>query len=46
MPAAFHKLTGMSITALTPKIPKGLELIGIRRQGTNLLPRPEYVCAE
>ena len=46
IPAAFHKLTGMSIAAVTPKIPQGVELIAIRRQGTNLLPRPEFVFAE
>jgi hypothetical protein len=36
----------MSIVAITPKKPEGVELIGLRRQGTNLLPRPEYACAE
>ena len=46
IPAASHKLTGMSVAALTPKIPQGVELIAIRRHGTNLLPRPEYVLAE
>jgi putative transport protein len=46
IPAAFHKLAGMSIAALTPKIPKGVELIALRRQSTNLLPRPEHVFAE
>ena len=46
LPAAFHKLTGMSIAAVTPKIPQGVQLIGLRRQGTNLLPRPELVFAE
>jgi putative transport protein len=46
IPAAFHKLAGMSIAAITPKIPKGVELIALRRQGTNLLPRPELVFAE
>jgi putative transport protein len=46
IPAAFHKLAGMSVAAIMPKVPKGVELIAIRRQGTNLLPRPEYVFAE
>src|SRR5262249_33331811 len=46
MNAATHKLAGMSVAALTPKIPKGVELVAIRRQGTNLLPRPEYVFAD
>ena len=46
LPAAFHKLTGLSIAALTPKVPKGVELIAIRRQGTNLFPRPDFVFAE
>jgi putative transport protein len=46
MNAATHKLAGRSIAAITPNIPKGVELIAIRRQGTNLLPRPEYVFAE
>ena len=46
IPAAFHKLTGVSIAAVMSKIPEGVELIALRRQGTNLLPRPEYVCAE
>ena len=44
--AAYHKLSGMSIAALTPKIPKGVELIALRRHGTNLLPRPDFVLAE
>src|SRR5208283_5611666 len=46
IPAAFHKLTGTSIAALMKRIPEGVELIAVRRQGTNLLPRPEYVCAD
>jgi putative transport protein len=46
IPAAFHKLTGMSIAAVLPKIPEGVQLIALRRQGTNLLPRPEFVFAE
>ena len=46
IPAAFHKLAGVSVAAITPKIPKGVELIAVRRQGTNLLPRPELVFAE
>jgi putative transport protein len=29
-----------------PKIPHGVELIGLRRQGTNVLPQPELVFAE
>jgi len=44
--AAVYKLAGMSIAALTPKIPQGVELIGLRRQSTNLLPLPEFVLAE
>jgi putative transport protein len=43
---AFYKLAGMSIAALTAKIPKGIELIALRREGTNVLPRPEYVLGE
>src|SRR5262249_29156174 len=43
---AFYKLAGMSIAALTAKIPKGIELIGLRREGANFLPRPEYVLSE
>jgi putative transport protein len=46
IPAAAYKLAGMSIAALMPKIPEGVELVALRRQGTNLLPRPDYVCAE
>jgi putative transport protein len=46
IPAAFHKLAGMSIAAFTPRIPEGVELIAVRRDGTNLPPRPDYVCAE
>jgi putative transport protein len=46
IPAATHKLTGLSVAALMPKMPEGVELIGLRRQGTNMLPQPEYVCAE
>ena len=46
MLAATHKLAGTSIASLTPKIPQGVELVAVRRQGTNLLPRPEYVLAE
>jgi putative transport protein len=46
LPAASYKLAGMSIAELMPKVPAGLELIALRRQGTNLLPRPEYVLAE
>ncbi len=46
LPAASYKLTGMSIAEIMPKIPAGLELIALRRHGTNLLPRPEYVFAE
>jgi putative transport protein len=46
IPAAFHRLAGTSIAALTPKIPSGVELIGLRRQGTNLLPQPEHVLAD
>src|SRR5262249_3289454 len=41
-----RKLAGKSIAAITPKIPKGVELIGIRRQGTNVLPQPEHVIAD
>ena len=44
--AAFHKLTGASIAALTPKIPEGVELIALRRDGANLLPRPDEVLAD
>src|SRR5215468_4763138 len=43
---AVYKLAGMSIAALTPKIPQGVELIGLRRQSTNLLPLPEFMLAE
>jgi putative transport protein len=46
IPAAAYKLAGMSIAAIMPKIPAGVELVVLRRQGTNLLPRPEYVFAE
>jgi putative transport protein len=46
LPAAAKKLTGKSIAEITPKIAAGLELIAVRRHGTNLLPRPEYVFAE
>jgi putative transport protein len=46
LPAASYKLAGMSIAELMPKVPAGLELIALRRQGANLLPRPEYVLAE
>jgi putative transport protein len=46
MPAAVHKLAGQSIASIIPKIPDGLELIGVRRQGTNVLPRPEYTFAD
>src|SRR5256886_13510594 len=46
LPAAAYKLTGMSIAEIMPKIPAGLELVALRRHGTNLLPRPEYVFAE
>lgn len=45
IPAAAHKLTGMSVATLMAKRPEGVELIAIRRQGSNLLPRPEYVFA-
>ena len=46
IPASFHKLGGMPIAAVTPKIPQGVELIGVRRHGTNLLPRPEFEFTE
>src|SRR5262249_27630584 len=46
LPAAFHRLAGMSIASLAPKIPEGVELIGLPRQGPNLLPQPEHVLAE
>jgi putative transport protein len=46
LPAASYKLTGKSIAEIMPKIPAGLELAALRRHGTNLLPRPEYVFAE
>jgi putative transport protein len=46
MPASFHRLAGTSIAALTRKIPQGIELIGLRRHGTNVLPPPEFVFAE
>jgi putative transport protein len=46
LPAAFYKLAGMSIATLTPKIPNGVELVALRREGMNLLPRPEYVLGE
>src|SRR5262249_49488394 len=36
----------MSIASVTPKIPQGVELVALRRQGTNLLPRSELVFAE
>jgi len=46
IPAAFHNLIGMSIASVTPRIPKGVELIALRRHGSNMLPRPEHVFAE
>src|SRR5215470_2455054 len=46
LPAAFYKLAGTSIAAFAPKIPKGVELIALRREGMNLLARPEYVLGE
>jgi putative transport protein len=46
IPAVARKLAGMSVAAVMAKIPEGVELIAIRREGTNLLPRPEYVCGE
>src|SRR5262249_40986872 len=46
VPAASYKLAGTSIAALTPKIPEGVELIGLRRQGTNVLPQAEHVLAD
>jgi len=44
--AASHKLAGMSVASIAPKIPAGIELIALRRQGTNLLPQPEHVFAD
>jgi putative transport protein len=44
--AAFYKLTGISLAAVMSKIPAGVELIALRRNDTNLLPRPDYVCAD
>jgi putative transport protein len=46
IPAAFHKLAGVSVATLTPKIPKGVDLIAIRRSGTNVLPHPQFVFAD
>ncbi len=46
IPAALHKLTGTSIAALIKKLPAGVELIAVRRQGTNVLPQPDQVCAD
>jgi putative transport protein len=46
IPAAFYKLTGISLAAVMSKVPAGVELIALRRNGTNVLPRPDYVCAE
>ncbi len=46
LPAAAYNLTGMSLAAVMPKIPAGVEVVALRRQGTNLLPRPEFVFAE
>src|SRR5262245_3024379 len=46
IPAVSYKLTGMSIAELVPKIPEGVELIALRRRGTNLLPSPECVLAD
>ena len=46
IPAAVHKLAGVSVAAVTSKAPQGVELIGLRRQGTNVLPRPDLVFAE
>ena len=44
--AGCHKLAGMSIAALMQRMPEGVELIAVRRLGTNVLPEPQYVCAE
>src|SRR5262249_4017260 len=34
LPAAFHKLAGITIASLAPKLPDGASLIGLRRRGT------------
>src|SRR5262249_29918192 len=44
LPASVH-LAGLSVAAVTPKIPQGVELVVLRRQGRNMLPRPEHVFA-
>jgi putative transport protein len=44
--AAFHKLAGTSVAALMPKIPEGVELIAVRRDGMNVLPGPDDVFAD
>ena len=46
LPASVHKLAGLSVAAVTPKIPQDVELVALRRQGRNMLPRPEHVFAE
>jgi putative transport protein len=46
IPAAFHKLAGVSLANVMPKVPKGIELVAIRRRGRNLLPQPEFVFAD
>jgi len=44
--AAVHKLAGSTVAALTPKIPEGVELIALRRDGTNILPKPDEVIGD
>src|SRR5262249_23948735 len=46
IPTASRNLAGSSIATINPKIPGGVELVAVRRQGTNLLPLPDYVIAE
>src|SRR5262245_51157082 len=46
IPASIRKLAGKSIAAITPKIPEGVDVIAVRRHGTNLLQQPEHVFAE
>jgi putative transport protein len=45
LPASVRNLAGLSVAAVTPKIPQGVELVVLRRRGRNMLPRPEHVFA-
>jgi putative transport protein len=41
-----HNLAGTSLATLLPRIPEGVELVSVRREGKNRLPDPQHVLGD